>query len=108
MVLRVKPVAVNRPQNSQHASRKPVAVGWLTRAHSQQRARTRYWTRAHHTCDEPLLKVVHEQPANQQPRYQPMAATKSRCPSGEPACTRAKGKCDTAHSFVLSSAHSLR
>ncbi len=61
--------------------------------------------RAHIT---PLLKVVHEQPANQQPRYQPMAATQSRCPSGENACTRAKGKRDTTRSFILSSARTLR
>ncbi len=61
--------------------------------------------RAHIT---PLLKVVNEQQANQQSRYQPMAAAKSRCPSGERASTRAKGKRNTTHRFVLSSARSLR
>ncbi len=45
-------VAVNRQQNSQHARRKPFAVGWLTRARPQQRARTRYWTRAHHASPQ--------------------------------------------------------
>ncbi len=45
----------------------------------------------------PLLKVVHEQPANQQSRYQPMAAAKSHCPSGGRPCTRAKG--NLAHAF---------
>ncbi len=45
-------VAVNCPQNSQHASHKPFVVGWLTRAHLQQRARTRFWTRAHHTSPQ--------------------------------------------------------
>ncbi len=45
-------VAVNRPQKIQHASRKPFAVGWLTRAHPQHSARTRYWTRTHHTSPQ--------------------------------------------------------
>ncbi len=68
----------------------------LTRAHRNS-ARELDIGRAHIT---PLLKVVHEQPANQQSRYQPMAATKSRCPCGERACTRLKGKRATTHVFV--------
>ncbi len=56
----------------------------------------------------PFLKVVHEQPANQHSRYQPMASTKSRYPSSERACTRAQGKRDTTHAAELSSARTLR
>ncbi len=46
------PVAVNFPLNCQHASRKPFALDGLTRARPQQSARTRYWTRAHHTSPQ--------------------------------------------------------
>ncbi len=56
----------------------------------------------------PLLKVVHEQPANEQLRYQPMAGAKSRCPSDGQACMRAKCKRDTTHISVLTSARTLR
>ncbi len=38
----------------------------------------------------------------------PTCPAKSRCPNGERACTRAKGKRDTTHRFVLSSARTLR
>ncbi len=79
-------------------------MGWLTRAHRGS-AHELDIGRVHVTTP---LKVVHEQPANQQSRYQPMVAAKSRCPSGERACTRAKGKRDTTHVSVLASARTLR
>ncbi len=94
----------NRPQKIQRASRKPFATSLSTRAH-RSGARELDMGRVHIT---PLLKVVREQPANQQPRYQPMAATKPRCPSGDRVCTRAKGKRDTTHISALSSARTLR
>ncbi len=79
---------------------------WVcSRVHTRNSARELDIGRAHIT---PLLKVVHGQLPNQQSRRQPMAAAESRCPSGERACTRAKGKRDTTHSFVLSSARTLR
>ncbi len=79
---------------------------WIgSRVHVRSSARELDIRRAHIT---PLLKVVNEQPANQRSRYQPMAAAKSLCPSGERACTRAKGKRDTTHVFILSSGRSLR
>ncbi len=78
----VKPVAVNRPQNSQYASRMPLAVGWLTRAHHSN-ARELDIGRAH------IKTLTHH---------------KSRCRSGERACTRAKGKRNPTHISVLSSA----
>ncbi len=56
----------------------------------------------------PFLKVVHEQPANQHSRYQPMAATKSRYPSSERACMRAQGKRDTTNAAELSSVRTVR
>ncbi len=73
--------------------------------HARGSARDLDIGRAHIT---PLLKAVHEQPANQQSRYQPMAVAKSRCPSGERACTREEGKRDTTHAAELSSARTLR
>ncbi len=70
---------------------------WVgSRVHTHSSARELDIGRAHITL---LLKVVHEQPANQQSRYQPMAAAKSRCPSGER---------DTTHTSALASARTLR
>ncbi len=65
----------------------PAASRWWwvgLRVHTRSSSRELDIGRAH---IPPLLKVVHEQPTNQQPRYQPMAVAKSCCPSGERACT---------------------
>ncbi len=79
---------------------------WVdSRVHIRSSARELDIGRAHIT---PVLKVMHEQPANHQPRYQPMAAAKSCCPSGERACTRAIGKRDRTHASELPSARTLR
>ncbi len=99
--MRNESVAAQSPTDNSARQPQSVCGGWPTRAH---RSSTRDLDigRAHIT---PLLKVVREQAANQQSRYQPMAAAKSRCPSDERECTRAKGKRDTTHRFVLTNAH---
>ncbi len=62
----VKPVAVHRPQNSQHASRKPFAVGCLTRAHRSS-ARELNIGRTHIT---PLLPFMNSQQISSRPTGQ--------------------------------------
>ncbi len=64
-------VVVNRQHNSQHASRKPFAVGWLTRAHPQQRARAQFWARTYHATAQGHSAVL---------GAQPLVVAKSCCP----------------------------
>ncbi len=79
----------------------PAVCGGLAHACASAAAR------ANSILDAPTSQLSTRSCMNIQP-ISSRAAAKSRCPSGERACTRAKGKRDTTHVFVLSSARTLR